>query len=63
MIRRPASPRVFALRGNTLMEGMYQFEVVITVPTIRENGTLDTNKQVQRDCFHPADLQHGLLIE
>ena len=43
----------FALRGNTLMEGMYQFEVVITVPTIRENGTLDTNKQVNAIAFTP----------
>ena len=43
----------FALRGNTLMEGMYQFEVVITVPTIQENGTLDTNKQVNAIAFTP----------
>ena len=43
----------FALRGNKLMEGMYQFEVVITVPTIRENGTVDTNKQVNAIAFTP----------
>ena len=43
----------FALRGNTLMEGMYQFEVVITVPTIREDGKLDTNKQVNAIAFTP----------
>ena len=43
----------FALRGNTLMEGMYQFEVVITVPTIQENGTLDTYKQVNAIAFTP----------
>ena len=43
----------FALRGNTLMESMYQFEVVITVPTIRENGTLDTNNQVNALAFTP----------
>ena len=35
------------------MEGMYQFEVVITVPTIRENGTVDTNKQVNAIAFTP----------
>jgi len=43
----------FALRGNTFMEGMYQFEVVITVPTIQENGTVDTNKQVNAIAFTP----------
>lgn len=43
----------FALRGNKLMEGMYQFEVVITVPTIRENGKIDTNKQVNAIAFTP----------
>ena len=43
----------FALRGDKLMEGMYQFEVVITVPTIRENGTVDTNKQVNAIAFTP----------
>lgn len=43
----------FALRGNKLMEGMYQFEVVITVPTIQENGTVDTNKQVNAIAFTP----------
>ena len=43
----------FALRGDKLMEGMYQFEVVITVPTIRENGKLDTNKQVNAIAFTP----------
>ncbi len=43
----------FALRGDKLMEGMYQFEVVITVPTIRENGMLDTNKQVNAIAFTP----------
>jgi len=32
---------------------MYQFEVVITVPTIQENGTLDTNKQVNAIAFTP----------
>lgn len=35
------------------MEGMYQFEAVITVPTIRENGTLDTSKQVNAIAFTP----------
>ena len=35
------------------MEGMYQFEVVITVPTIRENDKLDTNKQVNAIAFTP----------
>ena len=43
----------FALRGDKLMEGMYQFEVVITVPTIRENDKLDTNKQVNAIAFTP----------
>ena len=43
----------FALRGDKLMEGMYQFEVVITVPTIRENGKLDTSKQVNAIAFTP----------
>ena len=43
----------FALRGDKLMEGMYQFEVVITVPTIRENGKIDTNKQVNAIAFTP----------
>ena len=43
----------FALRGNKLMEGMYQFEVVITVPTIQENGKVDTNKQVNAIAFTP----------
>lgn len=43
----------FALRGDKLMEGMYQFEVVITVPTIRENGNLDTSKQVNAIAFTP----------
>lgn len=43
----------FALRGDKLMEGIYQFEAVITVPTIRENGTLDTNKQVNAIAFTP----------
>ena len=43
----------FALRGDKLMEGMYQFEVVITVPTIRENGKLDMNKQVNAIAFTP----------
>ena len=47
----------FALRGNTLMEGMYQFEVVITVPTIQENGTLDTNKQVNAIAFTPPTFK------
>ena len=43
----------FALRGDKLMEGMYQFEVVITVPTIRENGKIDTIKQVNAIAFTP----------
>ena len=43
----------FALCGDKLMEGMYQFEVVITVPTIHENGTVDTNKQVNAIAFTP----------
>ena len=43
----------FALRGNKLMEGMYQFEVVITVPTIQEDGKVDTNKQVNAIAFTP----------
>lgn len=43
----------FALRGDKLMEGMYQFDVVITVPTIRENGKLDTSKQVNAIAFTP----------
>lgn len=43
----------FALCGDKLMEGMYQFEVVITVPTIHENGAVDTNKQVNAIAFTP----------
>lgn len=43
----------FALCGDKLMEGMYQFEVVITVPMIHENGTVDTNKQVNAIAFTP----------
>lgn len=41
------------LRGEQLEEGMYQFDVVITIPTIRVNGKLDTSKQVNAIAFTP----------
>ena len=41
------------LRGEQLEEGMYQFDVVITIPTIRVNGKLDTNRQVNAIAFTP----------